>query len=91
MDTVDGKTLNIFSGDLIMDTETVGYKVKNTIYDFWDDFTSRVKEKGQWFWVIIGAIVLVVIIIVVIKFSKWLTKILAILPDKKDKNQNKRE
>ena len=91
MDTVDGKTLNIFSGDLIMDTDTVGYKVKNTIYDFFDDVKQKLKDNQGIIWAVLGGIVLVFVIIMVLKAAKWISRILSVLPDKKDKNNNKRE
>ena len=91
MDTVDGKTLNIFSGDLIMDTDTVGYKVKNTIYDFVDDVKQKLKDNQGIIWAVLGGIVLVFVIIMVLKAAKWISRILSVLPDKKDKNNNKRE
>ena len=89
--SVDGKTLNIFSGDLIMDTDTVGYKVKNTIYDFVNDLKQKLKDNQGIIWAVLGGIVLVFVIIMVLKAAKWISRILSVLPDKKDKNNNKRE
>ena len=92
MDTIEGETLNIFSPDLIMDSDSLNYKVKNSIYDFWDKMTSKIKENGHWFWVILGGVVLIFIIVIVIKVARKITTILSIIPDRKDKNKNhKRE
>lgn len=92
MDTIEGETLNIFSPDLIMNSDSLNYKVKNGIYDFWDEMTTKIKENGHWFWVILGGVVLIFIIVVVIKVARKITTILSIIPDRKDKNKNhKRE
>ena len=54
--------------------------------------TSKIKENGHWFWVILGGVVLIFIIVIVIKVARKITTILSIIPDRKDKNKNhKRE
>ena len=94
MDTIEGETLNIFSPDLIMDSDSLNYKIKNNIFDFWDKLKTKIQEKGNWFWIILGSIgvIIIIIIVVVIKVSKWISKILSIIPDQRDRNNNhKRE
>ena len=92
MDTIEGETLNIFSPDLIMDSDSLNFKVKNGIFDFWDKMKTKIQEKGNWFWIILGSIGVIIIIVVVIKVSKGISKILSIIPDKKDRrNNHKRE
>ena len=57
-----------------------------------DKMTSKIKENGHWFWVILGGVVLIFIIVIVIKVARKITTILSIIPDRKDKNKNhKRE
>lgn len=92
MDTIEGKTLNIFSPELIMNSDSFGFKVKNTIYDFWNNITSKIKENGHWFWIILGGIVLIFIIVIILRVMRVITNFLSIFPGKKeDKNNHKRE
>jgi hypothetical protein len=92
MDCVDGKTLNILSPDLIMDTDTLGFKIKNGFYDFIDDVKSKVKENKNVVWIIIGSLILIVIIVVVIRIARIISNFLSVIPDRKDKSKNhKRE
>lgn len=92
MDCVDGKTLNILSPDLIMDTDTLGFKIKNGFYDFIDDVKSKVKENKNVVWIIIGSVILIVIIVVVIRIARIISNFLSVIPDRKDKSKNhKRE
>ena len=86
MDTIDGKTLNIFSGDLIMNTDSFGYKVKNTVYDLWNDITEKFKENSNLIWILLGGGLLIVIMVVGIRVYKKISKILSITS-----KENKRE
>ena len=63
-------------------------KNNDMIYDLWDKMTSKIKENGHWFWVILGGVVLIFIIVIVIKVARKITTILSIIPDRKDKNKN---
>jgi hypothetical protein len=70
MDAMEGKTLNIFSSDLIMDTDTVGFKVKDAIYDFVGDVKDKIDNNKKTFWIITGSILIVLVVSFVIKIPK---------------------
>ena len=91
MDTITGKTLNILSEDLIMDTNSPGFKVKNSIHDFFAGLKDKYESSKEITWTVLGSIILVFIIFVIIKVYKWISRLLNIIPDNKDTNKNKRE
>lgn len=89
MDTIEGDTLFILDSDLILDTDTNYYKIKNAI----DDFLTKVKDnfnKYKTAFLIVGGTILALILISLIfrifKFFKWLFK-----PFKKEDSNNPKE
>ena len=91
MDQIDSETMNILDPDLIMDTNSDLFKFKNSIYDFFSDIKSKFDENKDLLLVVAGGVLLVIIIFGVLKAYKWISRVLSVLPDNKDKNKNKRE
>ena len=89
MDTIEGKSLNILDADLIMDTDSLGFKVKNSIYDFFDELKEKFENNKGIIWAVLGGVLLIFVIFMIIKAYKWISRILSVLPDKE--NKNKRE
>ena len=85
MDTIEGETLFILDSDLILDTDTAYYQIKNTI----DDLISNVKnnwDKYKVALIIVGCGILGIMILIPI--IKLITSLKLFLGDKGDE-QNK--
>lgn len=83
MDTIEGETLFILDGDLILDTETTYFKIKNSI----DDFFSNLKnnwEKYRIALIVIGCGILGIILLIPI--LKFIHKLKLIFGKKEDDN-----
>ncbi|MBU1143192.1 MAG: hypothetical protein KKH92_06025 [Firmicutes bacterium] len=77
MDTVDGETLGILDRDLILDTDSSTWKVKESIYDVFDEVSEKLSTATDTIYtigaVIIG-LILLYIIYKIIKFINYIFK-----------------
>jgi hypothetical protein len=87
MDPISNNTLSIFSPDLIMDTNTIEFKVKDAIFDFVGEVKAKIDDNKKTFWIVTGCILIIIVVFFVFKVTKWITRILSVLPEKKDKNK----
>lgn len=84
MDTIEGETLFILDSDLILDTDTTYYKIKNTI----DDLISNVKnnwDKYKVALIIVGCGILGIMLLIPI--IKLITSLKLFLGDKGDEQK----
>ncbi|WP_026391282.1 hypothetical protein [Haploplasma modicum] len=72
MDTVDSETLHILDRDLILDTESTGWKAKETIYDFFDQVKEKFEASKKTLIIIASVIVGLILFYIVYKIIRFI-------------------
>lgn len=75
MDTVDGDTLGIIDRDLILDTDSSTWKVKESIYDVFDEVSEKLGTAAETVYTIGAVIIGLILLYIVYKIIKFINYI----------------